>query len=130
MLFSRAVRKYRYLDSQQHRLLVYSLHAKISGRQWFTLCFECAHQILANTQPYYSPYILIKIHEVGDHFDVGMVDPCLANDLLQHVAQASGEDEHGHVVLKEPVKELLIALPAWMNRRLVKGTVRDSGKGC
>lgn len=32
-------------------------------------------------------------------------------DLLQHVPQAGGEDEDGHVVLVQVVEELLEALP-------------------
>ena len=56
-------------------------------------------------------HILVKVHEVGDHLDVWVIDPGLADDLLQDVAQSGREDEHGHVVLMEAVKELLVSLP-------------------
>ena len=44
-------------------------------------------------------HVFIEVHEVGDDLDVGVVDSGLADDLLQHVAQAGGEDEDGHIVL-------------------------------
>lgn len=58
-----------------------------------------------------STHVFVKVHEVGDDLDVGVVDSGLADDLLQHVAQAGGEDEDGHVVLLQAVKELLVSLP-------------------
>lgn len=56
-------------------------------------------------------HIVIKVHEVGDHLDVGVVDASLVDDLLQHITQPSREDEDGHVVLLQAVEELLVAVP-------------------
>lgn len=56
-------------------------------------------------------YVVVKVHEVGDHLDVGVVDPGLADDLLQHVSQPRREDEDGHAVLLQAVEELLVAVP-------------------
>lgn len=57
-------------------------------------------------------HIVIKVHEVGDHLDVGVVHSSLADDFLQDVAQTGGEDEDRDVVLLQAVKELLEAFPA------------------
>lgn len=64
-------------------------------------------------------HILVKVHEVGDDFDVGVVDSGLVDDFLQDVAKASGEDEDRHIVLMQAVKELLEAIPE------AKNTERD-----
>lgn len=57
-------------------------------------------------------HILIKVHEIRDHFDVGVVNSSLSDDLLQDVPQPGREDEHRNVVQMQPVEELLITLPA------------------
>lgn len=56
-------------------------------------------------------HIVVEVHEVGDDLDVGVVDSGLADDFLQDVTKASGEDEDRHIVLMQPVEELLIAFP-------------------
>lgn len=63
-------------------------------------------------------HVVVKVHEVGDHFDVGVVNPGLSDDLLQDVAQAGREDEDGYVVLVEAVKELLVAFPDYTHTHL------------
>lgn len=40
-----------------------------------------------------------------------MVDSGLADDFLQDVAEAGGEDEDRHIVLLQAVEELLKAFP-------------------
>lgn len=56
-------------------------------------------------------HIVVEVHEVGDDLDVGVVDSGLADDFLQDVTKAGGEDEDRHIVLMQPVEELLIAFP-------------------
>lgn len=56
-------------------------------------------------------HVVVKVHEVGNHLYVGVVDPSLPDDLFQDVAQAGRKDEDGHVVLVESVEELLVAFP-------------------
>lgn len=53
----------------------------------------------------------IKVHVVGEHFDVGVEDPRLANNLLQNVSNPSREDEQWDTVLVQMVKEELEAIP-------------------
>lgn len=69
-------------------------------------------------------HIVVEVHEVGDDLDVGVVDSGLADDFLQDVTKASGEDEDRHVVLMQPVEELLIAFPD------TKQTQRDFSSAC
>lgn len=56
-------------------------------------------------------HIFIKVHEVGDDLDVGVVDSGLMENFLQDVSQAGREDEDRYVVLVQPVEELLKAFP-------------------
>lgn len=72
----------------------------------FMICF-CGHELFLVC----GTHVLVKVHEVGDDFDVGVVDSGLADDFLQDVAQASGEDEDRHVVLMQAVEELLETIP-------------------
>ena len=71
-------------------------------------------------------HIVVKVHEVGDHLDVGEVNPSLSDDLLQHVPQTRREDEHGHTVLLEPVEEVLVALPVETHTRARKRGYNDT----
>lgn len=52
----------------------------------------------------------IKVHVVGEDFDVGVEDPRLANDLFQNVSDASREDEQRDVALVQVVEEELEAV--------------------
>lgn len=52
----------------------------------------------------------IKVHVVGEDFDVGVEDPRLANDLFQNVSYASRKDEQWDVVLVQVVEEELEAI--------------------
>lgn len=52
----------------------------------------------------------IKVHVVGEDFDVGVEDPLLANNLFQNVSYASRKDEQWDVVLVQVVKEELEAI--------------------
>lgn len=53
----------------------------------------------------------IKVHVVGEDFDIGVEDPRLANNLFQNVSYPSGEDEQWDIVLVQMVKEELEAIP-------------------
>ena len=66
------------------------------------------HPILSRFPP---PHRLVKVHVVRDDLYVGVEDTRLANHLLQHVPQPSGEDEQGDAVLVKAVEELLVAFP-------------------
>lgn len=70
-----------------------------------------SHEIELKRKRKNLTYVVIKVHEVGHDLDVGVVDSGLADDFLQDVAQTGGEDEDGHVVLLQAVKELLKAFP-------------------
>lgn len=52
---------------------------------------------------------LVKVHVVGEDFDVGVEDLGLADHLLQHVSDAGGEDEQRDAVLVQVVEEELVA---------------------
>lgn len=54
---------------------------------------------------------LIKVHVVGEDFDVWVEDFGLANNLFQDVSYSSREDEQRDAVLIQVVKEELVALP-------------------
>lgn len=56
-------------------------------------------------------HVLIEIHVVGHDVDVGVQHFHLADDLLQDIPDARGEDEKGDVILVEGVEERLVALP-------------------
>ena len=56
-----------------------------------------------------ATYRFIKIHVVGEDFDVGMEDSSLADNLFQNVSYSSREDEQWDAVLLEVVKEELVA---------------------
>lgn len=53
----------------------------------------------------------IKVHVVGEDFDIGVEDSRLANNLFQNVSYASRKDEQRDVVLVQMVKEELEAIP-------------------
>lgn len=53
----------------------------------------------------------IKVHVVGEDFDIRVEDPRLANYLFQNVSYASREDEQWDIVLVQMVKEELEAIP-------------------
>lgn len=54
---------------------------------------------------------LIKVHVVGEDFDVGVEDAGLVNNLFQDVSNPSREDEQRDAVLMQVVEEELVALP-------------------
>lgn len=53
----------------------------------------------------------IKVHVVGEDFDIGVEDSRLANNLFQNVSYASRKDEQRDIVLVQMVKEELVAIP-------------------
>lgn len=53
----------------------------------------------------------IKVHVVGEDFDIGVEDSRLANNLFQNVSYASRKDEQRDIVLVQMVKEELEAIP-------------------
>lgn len=57
-------------------------------------------------------YIVIKIHEVGHDFDIGMINTSLTDNLLEYIADARRKYEHRDTVLLELIKEILISFPA------------------
>lgn len=50
---------------------------------------------------------LIKVHVVGEDFDIAVEDPRLADNLFQNISYPSGEDEQWDIVLVQVVKEEL-----------------------
>ncbi len=54
---------------------------------------------------------LVKVHVVGEDFDVGVEDPGLANNLFQDVSYSGREDEQRDAVLVQVVEEELVTLP-------------------
>lgn len=56
-------------------------------------------------------HCLIKVHVVGEDFDIGMEDTRLADHLLQDVSDPSREDEEGDANLIKVVKEHLEPFP-------------------
>lgn len=56
-------------------------------------------------------HIVVKVHEVGHNFDIGVVDTSLSDDFLQDISQTRWEDKHWNAVLLKPVKELLKPFP-------------------
>jgi len=56
----------------------------------------------------FHTYIFIKIHEVGNHFDVRMVDSSLVDNFLKNVPDPSRKYEHRNIMFTELIKEVLI----------------------
>lgn len=56
-------------------------------------------------------YRFIKVHVVGEDFDIGVEDPRLVNNLFQNVSYPSREDEQWDIVLVQMVKKELVAIP-------------------
>lgn len=61
-------------------------------------------------------HIDIKVHEVGHHFDIGVVDTSLFDNFLQHISQTRWKDKHWNAVRLQSVKELLIPFPVTCGR--------------
>lgn len=61
-------------------------------------------------------YIVIKVHKVGHHFDIGVVDTSLSDNFLQHISQTCWKDKHWNAVLLQSVEELLIPFPVMCGR--------------
>ena len=88
-----------------------------------TPCAGTQRQSLHHLKPHRCPvgvgwficgvatHTFIEVHVVGEHFDVGVEDPGLANHLLQDVSYSSREDEQRDAVLMQVIKEELVALP-------------------
>lgn len=60
-------------------------------------------------------YIFIKIHEIGNHFDIRMVDPSLVDYFLKNVANPSRKYEYRNIMFTELIKEVLIPFSATQN---------------
>lgn len=58
-----------------------------------------------------TTYRFIKVHIVGEDFDVGVEDPSLANHLFEDVSYPSREDEQRDAVLMQVVEEELVPFP-------------------
>lgn len=63
----------------------------------------------------FHTYMFIKIHEIGNHFDIGMVDPSLVDDFLKNVPNPSRKYEHRNIMFTEFIKEVLISFSATQN---------------
>lgn len=83
-------------ESRYHNVFLQSLDWAVTQAEGQKLC---------------RTHVVVEVHEVGDDLDVGVVDSGLADDFLQDVAQAGGEDEDRHIVLLQAVEELLKAFP-------------------
>lgn len=60
-------------------------------------------------------YVFIKIHEIGNHFDIRMVDPSLVDNFLKNVPNPSRKDEHRNIMFTELIKEVLVSFSATQN---------------
>lgn len=63
----------------------------------------------------FHTYIFIKIHEIGNHFDIRMVDPSLVDNFLKNVPNPSRKYEHRNIMFTELIKEVLISFSATQN---------------
>lgn len=63
----------------------------------------------------FHTYMFIKIHEIGNHFDIRMVDPSLVDDFLKNVPNPSRKYEHRNIMFTEFIKEVLISFSATQN---------------
>ena len=54
---------------------------------------------------------MVKVHVIGDDVDVGMEDMVLSDHLLQHITNASREDQQRDLVFVQVVKKLFVAIP-------------------
>lgn len=57
----------------------------------------------------FHTYIFIKIHEIGNHFDIRMVDPSLVDNFFKNVANPSRKYEHRNIMFTELIKEVLVS---------------------
>lgn len=57
-------------------------------------------------------YIFIKIHKIGNHFDIRMVDSSLMDNFLKNVPNPGRKYEHGDIMFTELIKEVLIPFSA------------------
>lgn len=58
-----------------------------------------------------ATHSFVKVHIVGDNFDIGMEHARLVDDLFQNISNAGGEDEQRNAVLMQVVEEELVTLP-------------------
>lgn len=56
-----------------------------------------------------ATHTFVKVHVVGEDFDVGVKDLVLADHLLQDVSDPGREDEQRDAVLMEVVEEELVS---------------------
>lgn len=63
----------------------------------------------------FHTYIFIKIHEIGNHFDIWMVHPSLVDYFLKNVTNSSRKYEHRNIMFTELIKEVLIPFSATQN---------------
>lgn len=90
------------LESPQHSLYQQMKRVKYCFKPW------CGDETVVCGV---TTYRFIKVHVVGEDFDVGVEDPGLANHLFEDVSYPSREDEERDAVLMQVVKEELVALP-------------------
>lgn len=68
-----------------------------------------------NKNVLFHTYMFIKIHEIGNHFDIRMVDPSLVDDFLKNVSNPSRKYEHRNIMFTKFIKEVLISFSATQN---------------
>lgn len=73
-------------------------------------------------------YIFIEIHEIGNHFDIRMVDPSLVDYFFKNVTNPSRKYEHRNIMFTELIKEVLIPFSATQNEN--KNQISNKAKKC
>ena len=58
---------------------------------------------------------MVEVHVVGDDVDIGMEDMVLSDHFLQHIANASREDQQRDLVLGQSVKKHFVVVPECIN---------------
>lgn len=76
--------------------------------------------LLPTTPTDAESHVIVEVHVVGHHVDVGVEDVGLTDNLFNDVPDASREDEQGDVVLVQLVEQFIEPIPG------AEGWVRQS----
>jgi len=91
---------------QLHLQALRNVHGQLST--WQRLCeTHCSPHLSSASSPHVrdaAAHLIVKVHVVGHHVDVGVEDVGLTDNLFEDVTDASGEDEQGDVVLMQLIK--------------------------
>lgn len=63
------------------------------------------------TNGWKETYRLIKVHVIGEDFNIRMKHTRLSDHFLQHIPNSSREDQQRNRRLMEIIKELLVSIP-------------------